>query len=85
MNLTAIFCPNLACPVRDQAGNGNIGVHSRHDPRFISRQCRKTFTTMTGTAFYRLRTSVEMVVIVVAILTGSWLSPASDRCRPWLL
>jgi transposase-like protein len=68
MNPTAVFCPNLACPARGQAGKGNIGVHSRKDQRFICKQCRKTFSATTGTAFYRLRTSVEMMVIVVTLL-----------------
>jgi hypothetical protein len=28
MNPTEVFCPNLVCPARGQAGKGNIGVHS---------------------------------------------------------
>jgi transposase-like protein/IS1 family transposase len=68
MNPTAVFCPNLACPARGQAGKGNIGVHSRKDQRFICKQCCKTFSATTGTAFYRLRTSVETMVIVVTLL-----------------
>jgi transposase-like protein len=68
MNPTEVFCPNLVCPARGQAGKGNIGVHSRKEQRFICKQCRKTFTATTGTAFYQLRTSVEMVVIVVTLL-----------------
>jgi transposase-like protein len=38
------------------------------DRRFICTQCRKTFSSTTGTAFYRLRTSAETVVIVVTWL-----------------
>jgi transposase-like protein len=68
MDPTTIFCPNLACPARGQTGQGNIGIHSRKDQRFICQQCRKTFTATKGTVFYRLRTSAEIVVIVVTLL-----------------
>ena len=39
MNPTTVFCPNLACPARGQTGQGNIGIHSRHEKRFICIQC----------------------------------------------
>jgi hypothetical protein len=29
MNPQKLFCPNIACPARGQAGKGNIHVHSR--------------------------------------------------------
>ena len=65
MNPTTVFCPNLACPASGQTGQGTIGVHSRKEQRFLCTQCRKTFTTTQGTAFYRLRTSAETVTRVV--------------------
>ena len=68
MDPTTVFCPNLACPARGQTGQGNIGIHSRKDQRFICQQCRRTFTATKGTVFYRLRTSAEIVVIVVTLL-----------------
>ena len=68
MNPTTVFCPNLACPARGQTGQGNIGIHSRKDQRFLCTQCRKTFTATKGTVFYRLRTSAELVVMVVTLL-----------------
>ena len=68
MDPTTVFCPNLACPARGQTGQGNIGIHSRKDQRFICQQCRRTFTVTKGTVFYRLRTSAEVVVIVVTLL-----------------
>jgi transposase-like protein/IS1 family transposase len=68
MNPTTTCCPNLACPARGHIGQGNIGIHSCQDRRFICTQCRKTFSSTTGTAFYRLRTSAETVVIVVTLL-----------------
>jgi transposase-like protein len=67
MDPTTTFCPNLACPARGQTGQGNIGIHSRQDKRFICRQCRKTFPITTGTVFYRLRTAAELVVTVVTL------------------
>ena len=68
MNPTTVFYPNLACPARGQTGQGNIGIHSRQEKRCICTQCRKTFTTTKGTAFYRLRTATETVTRVVTLL-----------------
>ncbi len=68
MDPTTVFCPNLACHARGQIGQGNIGIHSQKDQRFLCTECRKTFTSTTGTVFYRLRTSAETVVIVVTLL-----------------
>ena len=68
MDPTTVFCPNLACPARGQIGQGNIGIHSRKDKRFLCTACHKTFSATKGTVFYRLRTSAETVVIVVTLL-----------------
>src|SRR5215203_1456027 len=68
MDPTTVFCPNVACPARGQTGQGNIRLHSRKDQRFLCTECHKTFTTTTGTAFYRLRTSAETVTLVVTLL-----------------
>ena len=68
MDPTSVFCPNKHCHARGQTGMGNIGVHSRKEPRFICHECHKTFSATTGTIFYRLRTSTETVVIVVTLL-----------------
>lgn len=68
MDPATVFCPNLDCPARGQAGQGNIGIHSRKDQRFRCRQCRKTFAATQGTAFYRLRTPAETVTLVVTLL-----------------
>lgn len=68
MDPAPIFCPNLACPARGQTGQGNIGIHSHREKRFICTECRKTFTTTKGTVFYRLRTSAETVTRVVTLM-----------------
>jgi transposase-like protein len=65
MDPATVFCPNLECPARGQTGQGIIGIHARKAKRFIGRQCRKTFTVTTGTAFYRRRTGAETVVMVM--------------------
>jgi transposase-like protein len=74
MDPATVFCPNLVCPARGQTGQGNIGIHSRQDKRFLCTQCHQTFTTPKGTVFYRLRTSAETVVIVV-----TWLAHGCPR------
>jgi transposase-like protein/IS1 family transposase len=68
MDPTTVFCPNRACPTRGQTGQGNIGIHSRKDKRFVCTECHKTFSATKGTAFYRLRTAAETVTLVVTLL-----------------
>src|SRR5215475_3251534 len=68
MDPTTVFCPNLVCPARGQTGQGNIGIHSRKEQRFICHECDKTFSAPKGTVFYRLRTSAETVLIIVTLL-----------------
>ena len=68
MDPATVFCPNLECPARGQTGAGNIGIHSRKHRRFICTQCCKTFTATHGTVFYRLRTSADLVVLIVTLL-----------------
>jgi transposase-like protein/IS1 family transposase len=68
MDLATTFCPNLDCPARGQSGQGNIGIHSRKERRFICKQCHKTFTMTTGTAFYRVRTPAETINLVLTLM-----------------
>ena len=68
MNPQSVFCHNPDCPARGQIGKGNIGVHSRKDGRYICHVCGQTFTVSKGTAFYRLRTAKEMIIIVITLL-----------------
>ena len=68
MDPTTVFCPNRACPARGQTGQGNIGIHSCKDQRFMCTECHKTFSATTGTALYRLRTPAETVSLVVTLL-----------------
>jgi len=35
MDPASVFCPNLECPARRQASQGNIRIHSRKDTRFL--------------------------------------------------
>src|SRR5919198_86692 len=68
MDPTTVFCPNEHCHARGQTGQGNIGIHSRKEQRFICHECHQTFSARKGTVFYRLRTAAETVVIVVTLL-----------------
>jgi transposase-like protein len=68
MNPQAVFCPNIECAARGQTGKGNIQVHSRKEKRYACEVCEQTFTASKGTIFYRLRTSAETVLLVVALL-----------------
>jgi transposase-like protein len=59
------FCPNPACCARGQKGQGNIRVHDRKRQRY---RCKQTFSARRGTMFEGLRTSAELIVIVVTLL-----------------
>jgi len=62
------FCPNMGCPARGKIGEHNIVVHSRKEARYKCTVCGKTFAASTGTPYYRLRHSVELVTTVVTLL-----------------
>ena len=62
------FCPNMACPARGKINAANIVVHSRKELRYKCTVCGKTFAASTGTPFYRLRHSLELVTTVVTLL-----------------
>ena len=48
MDPTTVFCPNRHCPARGQTGQGNIGIHSQKEQRFICHECHKTFAQFIG-------------------------------------
>ncbi len=62
------FCPNPACPAHGQVGRGNISVHSQKRRRYRCARCRRTFAATAGTPFFRLRTGVELVTLVLTLL-----------------
>lgn len=68
MDPQTVFCPNLVCPARGRMGEGNIGVHSLKERRYICHTCRKTFAESKGTVFYRLRTAKDTVIVVLTLL-----------------
>ena len=68
MNPRELFCPNMDCPARGQVGKENIHVHSQKDKRCICEVCGQTFTTTTGTIFYRLRSDPQLVMWVIVLL-----------------
>jgi transposase-like protein len=63
------FCHNAACPARGQVGRGNIRVHSQAEQRYVCHTCGRTFAATTGTAFYRLRSTAELVTVVLTLLS----------------
>ena len=76
MDPTTACCPNEHCHARDQTGQGNIGIHSPKEQRFICHECHKIFSARKGTVFYRLRTAAETVVLVVTLLAHGCPVPA---------
>ena len=73
MNPLEVWCPNLACPARGQAGQGNIGVHSQKERRYRCHVCAKTFGARTGTIFHRRRTDETLISVVITLV--SWGCP----------
>lgn len=76
MDPRQVFCPNPDCPARGQRGQGNIGLHSRKEERYICSVCRRTFAASKGTVYYRLRSGSETVTLVVALLAHGCPLPA---------
>jgi transposase-like protein len=68
MNPQTQFCHNLECPARGKVGEGNIRIFSQQQQRYDCKRCGKTFTATKGTPFYRLRTAVDVVTVVLTLL-----------------
>ena len=83
MDPTTVCCPHVACPARGHTGQGHMRLHARKDQRFHGTECRTPFTTTTGPAFYRLRTSAE-TVSPRDHAPGARLSAARARRRLWV-
>src|SRR3954454_15887303 len=62
------FCHNLNCPARGKVGEGNIRIFSQKKQRYDCKLCGKTFTATKGTPFYRLRTAMDLVTLVLTLL-----------------
>lgn len=69
MDPQAQFCHNWDCPARGQIGQGNIRVFSWKERRYQCLTCWRTFAATKGTPFYRLRTAVETVTLVLTLLS----------------
>jgi hypothetical protein len=82
MDPSTVVCPNLVCPTRGQSGQGNIGIHSRKERRFLCTVCRKTFSVTKGTALYCLRTSAETVSLVITLLAHGCPPPGKGTGYP---
>ncbi len=68
MDPSTACCPNLACPDKGQQGHGTSGIHSQKEQRYRCKTCRSTFAATRGTAFYRVRHPVELLVLVVTLV-----------------
>jgi len=68
MNPQSQFCHNLNCPARGKVGEGTIRILSQKRQRYDCKVCGKTFTATKGTPFYRLRTAIDLVTLVLTLL-----------------
>jgi transposase-like protein len=92
------LCPNEACSEygkRQEGQQANIkkaGKTAKGVQRYQCKSCHKTFTTTTGTLFYRKRTGEEKILETLALLAeGSRISTLSrvkgikeDTILQWL-
>ena len=69
MNPQTQFCHNPECHARGQVGQGNMRVHSRREQRYRCTICHQTFTATKATPCSRVRTSAEMVTLVLTLLS----------------
>src|SRR5438034_9434970 len=69
MDASKQFCPNLACSARGQIGKGTVRIHSYHPEPYRCQKCKKTFSGRRGTMMEGLRTSAEVVVRVIILLS----------------
>ena len=70
MNPETVFCANLSCVAKGQAGKGNISVHSHQEKRYKCEECGQSFTTSKGTLFYQLKTEPAKVILVLTLLVN---------------
>src|SRR5438876_7478926 len=76
MNPHAPFCHNPACSAHGQRDRDNIRIFSAKERRYYCTLCKKPFAATAGTAFYRLQTSAETVVLVLTLLSFGCPPPA---------
>jgi transposase-like protein len=77
------FCHNPDCPATGRAGEGNIGVHSAAERRYVCRTCDKTFAATKGTPFYRLKKGADLATTVLTLLChGRPPKPAPAPAAP---
>jgi transposase-like protein len=68
MNPQTVFCPNPDCPSRGQVGNGNIGIKSQKERRYVCKTCGKSFTETKGTPLFGLKRAHSLFFVIVTLL-----------------
>lgn len=70
------FCPHSNCPLGGQLEAGNVVIHSRKEERYRCKACGRTFSARQGTVFYRKKTPVEVMTMVLILLAYGCPVPA---------
>ena len=68
MNPQSVFCPNPDCPSRGLVGNGNIGIKSQNQRRYLCKTCRKSFAETKGTPLFGLKREHGLFFVIVTLL-----------------
>ena len=72
-SVTRISCPNAACALHDRRGRGNVVLHGYSKTRWVRprryrcKECGRTFSSTTGTAYSRLQHSAGKFERVAAL------------------
>src|SRR5262249_60751418 len=56
-------------PARGAGGEGNMGVHSAAERRYVCRDCGVTFAGTKGTPFYRLKKGAGLVTVALTLVS----------------
>jgi len=62
------FCPNMDCPARGHTGRGNIKIHCHKRKRLRCTECGRTFSHRTGTPFLCVKTSTDMIALILTLV-----------------
>jgi len=69
MNPITQFCHNRDCPARGQLGQANLTIHCQKQQRYRCTRSGRTVAATSGTPFYRLHLTADLVVIGLTLVT----------------
>jgi transposase-like protein len=62
------WCHNQRCRAYGRVGEGHVVIHTRKEPRYHCKRCRKTSSETKGTNLYRIHKPRWLMIAVVTLL-----------------